>query len=116
MFGFVRALIKLALVALVVHAGVKIVPVFWNYVRFRDACEEIAKFSSKKAEAEIKSRVLAKASQFEIPVSDDTVQVRKQGPATFITADYTGQLRVLPDAVLPVRLRGQGAGHAARVR
>ena len=79
MFGFVRALIKLALVALVVHAGVKIVPVFWNYVRFRDACEEIAKFSSRKSEADTKSRVLAKASQFEIPVTEESVQVRKQG-------------------------------------
>jgi hypothetical protein len=100
-FGFVRALIKLALVALVVHAGIKIVPVFWNYVRFRDACEEIAKFSSRKSEAEIKSRVLAKASQFEIPVADEAVLVRKQGPATFIDADYTGQLEYFPTRFYP---------------
>jgi hypothetical protein len=100
-FGFVRALIKLALVALVVHAGVKIVPVFWNYVRFRDACEEIAKFSSKKTEADIKSRVLAKASQFEVPLIDESVKVRKQGAATFISADYTGQLEYFPSRFYP---------------
>jgi hypothetical protein len=100
-FGAIRALIKLALVAIVVHGAVKVVPVFWNHVRFRDACEEIAKFSSKKPEPEILARVLAKASQFEVPVTQDAVQVRKQGALTFITADYTAQLEYFPSRFYP---------------
>ena len=35
----VRAVIRLALVAMVVHAGVKTVPVFWTHFKFRDAVE-----------------------------------------------------------------------------
>ena len=101
MFGLIRGLIKLALVAILVHAGVKIVPVFWNYVRFRDACEEIAKFSSKRTESEVQARVLSKATQFEIPVSEGTVQVRKQGAMTFIDANYTAQLEYFPSRFYP---------------
>jgi hypothetical protein len=100
-FGAIRALIKLALVAIVVHGAVKVVPVFWNYVRFRDGCEEIAKFSSRKAEPEIKARVLAKASQFEIPLGPDAVQVRKQGSLTLIDANYTAQLEYFPTRFYP---------------
>ena len=96
MFGAIKSLIKLALVVIVVHGAVKVVPVFWNYVRFRDACEEIAKFSSKLPEPDIQKRVLAKASQFEIPVSQEAVKVRKQGALTFITADYTADLEYFP--------------------
>lgn len=101
MGGAIKNLIKLALVALVVHAGVKIVPVFWNYVRFRDACEEIAKFSTKRTEAEVQDRILAKAGQFDIPLTQDAVSVRKQGAVTFVKADYTAQLEYFPAKFYP---------------
>jgi hypothetical protein len=110
MGGAIRGLIKLALVALLVHAAVKVVPVYWNYYRFRDACEEIAKFSSKKTEQEIQSRVFARAGQFDIPITQADVRVRKQGTTTFIEADYTGQLEYFPTRFYPydfaIRVRG----------
>lgn len=101
MGGAIKNLIKLALVALLVHAGVKIVPVFWNYYRFRDACAEIAKFSSRKTEAEVHGRIVAKAAQDEIPVVEDAVVVTKEGQATFVKADYTAQLEYFPARFYP---------------
>jgi hypothetical protein len=113
--GAIKALIKLALVAIVVHAGVKVVPVFWNYIRFRDACEEIAKYSSRKSEAEIQQRVLAKASQMEIALPQDAVQVRKQGTLTLIDASYRAQLEYFPSRFYPydfaVKVQGVPPGY-----
>lgn len=96
MAGTLRALIKLVLVVLVVHAAVRVVPPFWNYVKFRDACEEIARFSSKRTVEDVTARVLTKAGQLDIPIAQEQVQVRKQGTITFIDAGYTAQLEYLP--------------------
>jgi hypothetical protein len=96
MLGTLRALIKLALVVLVVHAAVRVVPPFWNYVKFRDACEEIARFSAKRSPEDISARVLTKAGQFDIPLDQNQVQVRKQGNVTYIDAAYTARLEYLP--------------------
>ena len=110
MAGTIRALIKLALVVLVVHAGVRVVPPFWNYVKFRDACEEIARFSSKRSVEDVTARVITKAGQFDIPLRQEQLQVRKQGNVTFIEADYTAQLEYLPTKFYPYdfRIRVQG--------
>jgi hypothetical protein len=96
MAGTLRALIKLVLVVLVVHAAVRVVPPFWNYVKFRDACEEIARFSAKRTVEDVTARVLTKAGQLDIPIAQEQVQVRKQGTITFIDAGYTAQLEYLP--------------------
>jgi hypothetical protein len=96
MLGTLRALIKLLLVVLIVHAGVRVVPPFWNFVKFRDACEEIARFSAKRSVEDVTARVLTKAGQLDIPLDPAAVQVRKQGQVTIIDADYTAQLEYLP--------------------
>lgn len=110
MAGTIRALIKLALVVLLVHAAVRVVPPFWNYVKFRDACEEIARFSSKRSVEEVATRVLTKAGQLDIPLRQEQLQVRKQGNVTFIDADYTAQLEYLPTKfhAYDFRIRVQG--------
>lgn len=96
MGGTIRALVKLAILALIVHAGVKVVPVFWGHYKFRDACQEIARFSAKRPEADVAARVMAKAAQFDIPLSEQALRVRKQGAVTFIRANYTARLEYLP--------------------
>ncbi|MCU0255845.1 MAG: hypothetical protein MUF60_03805 [Vicinamibacterales bacterium] len=101
MVGTIRALIKLALVVLVVHAAVRVVPPFWNYVKFRDACEEIARFSAKRSAEEVAARVMTKAGQLDIPLDQSQVQVRKQGNVTYIDAAYTARLEYLPTKFYP---------------
>ena len=97
----IRAVIKLALVALVVHAAVKTVPVFWNYVKFRDAVEETARFSSKRSEQEVKSRVMAIAGRLDIPLVADELEVRKVEDRTIVEAAYTADLEYFPGRSYP---------------
>ena len=102
MFGAIRALIKLALVAAVVHGAVKVVPVFWNYVRFRDACEEIAKFSSKKARGRGHTRGCSpRPASSRSRCQPEAVQVRKQGARDLHRGDYTAQLEYFPTRFYP---------------
>ena len=70
-----RAIIRLALVALVVHAAVKTLPVFWAHVKFRDAVEEMAMFSQKRSEGEIAERVFDIAARMDVPLAREGLGV-----------------------------------------
>lgn len=96
-----RTIIRLALVALVVHAAVKTVPVFWSHVKFRDAVEEMAMFSAKRSEGEVLDRVMQIAERFDVPLARQAVRVRKAQGITFVDAAYTAQLEIFPNRYYP---------------
>jgi hypothetical protein len=96
-----RTIIRLALVALVVHAAVKTVPVFWHHVKFRDAVEEMAMFSAKRSENDVLERVMQIANRLDVPLQRENVKVRKQRNITFVDASYTAQLEYFPNRFYP---------------
>jgi hypothetical protein len=97
----IRAIVKLAIVALVVHAAVRTVPVCWTYIKFRDAVAETVKFSSKRSEKEVLARVIQIARRYDIPISESDVTVRKHRDTTFVETRYTAQLEILPTRFYP---------------
>jgi hypothetical protein len=96
-----RSIIRLALVALVVHAAVRTVPVFWAQVKFRDAVEEMAMFSGKRTDREVADRVMQIAARLDVPLAREDLQVRKAQHTTYVDATYTAQLEVFPRTFYP---------------
>ena len=45
----VRNLVRLIVLGLVVHAGVRIIPEFWHYLQFKDAVVEAATYAGRRA-------------------------------------------------------------------
>lgn len=97
----VRTIIRLAIVALIVHAGVKTLPIFWTHFKFRDAVEDMAMFSQKRTEAEIAERVLDIAERMEVPLMRDGLQVHRAQGMTYVDATYTAQLEYFPRRYYP---------------
>lgn len=97
----IRTLIKLAIVVVVVHAAVKIVPVFWTYVKFKDAVTETARFSSRRSQDEITTRVLAIAERYDLPISRGDIEVRKVEDRTYVNTRYSVQLEYFPSKFYP---------------
>ena len=97
----IRTLVKLAIVVLVVHAAVKIVPPFWTYVKFRDKVQEMARFSSRRSDREVLERVVQLAQQFELPIRAGDVKVRKEKNTTFVDTRYTVALEYFPSRFYP---------------
>ena len=95
----IRAVIKLALVLLVVQAGVKCVPVYWTYVELSDQITETAKFAGKKTEAQLVERIETIARNMD--VSFDDLTVKKDGPVTRVSASYVGQFEWFPNTFKP---------------
>jgi hypothetical protein len=97
----VRTVIRLALVALVVHAGVKTLPVFWTHFKFRDAVQDMAMFSQKRSEHEIEERILEIATRMDVPLERDNLKVHRAQGITYVDANYTAQLEYFPKKYYP---------------
>jgi hypothetical protein len=97
----IKLIIKLAIVALIVHAGVKIVPVFWSNFQFRDRLAEQARFAGKKSEEELRNRAERTANDLEIPVTGEGISVHKVGAQTTFDTHYTAQLEYFPKRFYP---------------
>lgn len=90
-----KTLIKLALAAMVTYAAWNAGNAWLEYIRLKDAIEEISKFGTKATEDELREKVLDTAQQHGISF-DTAVTVRREGPHTYIDAGYTNPVNLLP--------------------
>lgn len=96
-----RNIVRLLLLALVVHAGVRIVPVFWNFVKFRDAVREMAMFPGKLKPEDISKQVITLAAAHDVELFPEDVVAGKEGAVTFVQTAYTKQLEYVPTRFYP---------------
>ena len=91
-----RTFVKIGIFLLVVHALYRFVPVYFHYQQFKDAVHETALFSRERNEAQIADRVMELAEKYQIPLSRESVQVRREGERTLIDASYVESIEWLP--------------------
>lgn len=97
----VRLTIRLAIVALLAHAGIKIVPVFWTYLKFKDAMVETARFPGRRSEAELTAKANKIAAELDVPLNDGAISVKRLGSSTTIDTRYVAQLEYFPKQYYP---------------
>ncbi len=91
-----RTLIRLTLLALVVHAGVRLIPVFWHYVQLKDAVRETAMFPGRLTDEELVQRVVELAAAHDVSLAPVDIEVGRDGETTWIRTAYTKQLEYVP--------------------
>jgi len=96
-----KALIKLTIAALIVHATWRAGAAYWQYYQFRDGVQQIAQFSGKLSENELHSRVLEVGRSFEVPLEPGRVNVRRRENHTLIDASYDERIEVFPRYYYP---------------
>jgi hypothetical protein len=94
--------IKLAIIAAIAHAGIKIVPVFWQYAQFKDRLGEIGRYGGKKTAEELTTKAYKAASDLEVPL-ESAVTIKRQDNLTIIDTQYVGQLEYFPKQFYPWR-------------
>jgi hypothetical protein len=88
--GNFGTLVGIVLVALAAYAGVKTVPVLIDAYAFRDYLEEEARFAAlRKKDEEVRTRVLRKAQELELPVGAGNIVVTRGGSRFDIKVKYT---------------------------
>lgn len=96
-----RTVVRLVVLGLLVHAAVRVGPVFWHYLQFKDAVAETATFSGRKTPDQIRQRVATLAIEYEVPITVDDVAVSKQGETTYVSTSWTAQLEYVPTRFYP---------------
>ena len=91
-----RTFVKIGIFLLIVHALYRFVPVYFHYQQFKDAVHETALFSRERNEAQIADSVMELAEKYQIPLSRESVQVRREGGRTLIDATYVEAIEWLP--------------------
>jgi len=92
----VRRLITLAIVFLIGYAGWNVAPVFLSHYEFQAKLDEIARFSNDRTDADLLQRVMKTAAEYEIPVTEQGVQVSRQADRIRIDVAYKKMLNVAP--------------------
>jgi hypothetical protein len=97
----VRTTIRLAILLLIAHALFQAVPVYWHYYQFKDAVKETARYSKGRADAQVVARVLELASQYDVPLERDSLQVWREKEHTFIEAVWVEPVELRPKYLYP---------------
>jgi hypothetical protein len=96
-----KLVIKLAIIAAIAHAGIKIIPEFWTYLRFKDRMEETARYAFRATEVQIHAKANKIAMQLEVPLDGEEIVVTRAGQRVTIDTHYTAQLEYLPTKFYP---------------
>lgn len=72
-----KFLLKLAVAALIANAAWRLGSAYLQFYRFQDAAVQTAQFAGDKPVADMKARMLALAVQYEVPLDEDALVVRK---------------------------------------
>ena len=91
-----RLIIRLVVVALIANAAWRIGSAYMGYYRFKDAVKETTLFQTAKSEEQMKQRVLELASQFDLPLTEDDVVVRRDQGHTYVDGSYTRIIEIFP--------------------
>ncbi len=92
----VRLILKLAIVGLIANAVWHAGGAWSSNYRFMDAVQQATRYRGDKTDAQIHDRVFALAGQYDVPVDDDTLTIRREGDRTIIDGSYTRGVELIP--------------------
>jgi len=94
--------IKLAIIAALAHAGIKIVPQFWAYASYKDKLGELGRYGTRKTIEDLTYRAMKARQELGVPV-DTPVSFQRGENRTIIDTQWTAQLEYLPKQYYPYK-------------
>src|SRR5256885_1956287 len=101
----IKTIVKLVIAALVVNACWRSANVVLKYFNFKDAVHEMVLFSNAKSDAQMEAKVMELASQFDVPVAAENVEILHQENRTIINANYTDKIELIPTKSFPFQFK-----------
>jgi hypothetical protein len=96
----IKLLLKLAIVALLANAAYHIGSEYLTYIKFRDAIRDAAIFKAKN-DAELMTRIMDLAAQYEIPLDEENVTIQRQERRVSVEGWYDKPIEVAPNYQYP---------------
>ncbi len=92
----IKSVLKIVIAVLIANALFRVASAYISYYKFQDAVSEVAIRSSNQTDDQVKARVAELAAQYEEPLDADDVMVSRTEQHTYIDANYTKPVAVLP--------------------
>jgi hypothetical protein len=99
-----RAIIKLLIVALVLHGVYRASVVAVRYYELKDAAQQALIFGGGATTGQLHTQILEEAVALGLPVTAENLEVRRTGQRTVAEARYTQPLEILPNYTYPIDL------------
>lgn len=91
-----RLVVKLAILGLIIFAGIQSGVSVWRFYAFRDAVRQEAWFAGDRSVDEVARRVMAQAQRLEVPISEYDIVVQFERDVTVISAVYEEMIPLVP--------------------
>lgn len=92
----VRLILKLAIVGLLANAAWRAGGVYSSHYRFKDAVQQTTHYRGDKTDTQIHDRIFSLASQYDIPVDEESLTIRREDNRTIVDGAYTKAVELVP--------------------
>jgi hypothetical protein len=96
-----KTLIKLIIAAAIIHATWRAGMVYFKYYQLKESMQEIALFSARQSDQDLKRRVEEMAKGLDIPLNPEDISVRRTDNHMLIDASYDERIELLPRYFYP---------------
>jgi hypothetical protein len=96
-----KAIIKLIIAALILHATWRAGTVYLRYYEFKDDVTQVAQFGTRQTDNELRNGVVSAAKRHDIALDPGAVSVRRENHHIIIDAEYTDQVELAPRYFYP---------------
>ena len=93
-----KFIVKLLIAALIANAAWHVMSAYASFWKFKDAVAQTAQFGNDKSVAMLKNRILQLATEYDLPVDDNsfTVTRSRESLHTVVDGSYTGEIELVP--------------------
>ncbi len=96
-----RTVVKLAIVALLLHGLWRVGTSYWRYYQLDDGIREVAQFAFRQSESEVAAKVATLATSLAVNVEAEDIQVRKTVRDISVDFSYVDQVQIVPRYFYP---------------
>ena len=97
----IRLFIKLAVAALIANAAWRVGSAYASFYRFKDAVEQTTQYGPDKSDDQLRARVLELAAQYDLPLADDGLSIKRELNHTIVDGSIVRPVEVLPGYTRP---------------
>jgi len=92
----IRFVVKLAIVGLLANAAWRVGSAYASHYRFTDAVQQATHYRGQKSDAQIHDRIFDLASQYDIPVDEETLTITKESNRPIVKGGYRKEIELVP--------------------
>jgi hypothetical protein len=100
-----KAIAGLLVVAVAAYIGFQFIPPYFTKYQFTDDCQSIARFAgatTTKSEDDIRSEVMTKVKEYNLPIRPEQVKVVRENQQVTISTDYTQVVELVGGKQVPL--------------